>query len=701
MKNNTINFSIEGMSCMNCAAGIKKHLEKNNFSNIQINFTTNEGKCDINKSQSKEEVLNIVSELGFEVSFKKNNTKPSTKLTKTEKYFYFSLLFTLPLFAHMFVPHDNFLRNPEVQFILCLPVYILGVNYFGKSAFKSLKARVANMDVLIFIGSSSAFFYSLYGWISFYDSVRVYDFLFFETAATIITLVLLGNLLEQFSVKKTTTSISDLSQFQEGIAKKIENTKIKKIPFAEIKVNDVIIIGQGDIIPTDGIVISGDCFVDESMISGETIGVSKVEGDEVIGGTIISEGNMKMKVTKIGKETVLSQIIQLVKDAQNDKPEIQKIGDKVSAVFVPLVIGIAILSFMMGVFIFDVSSKEMILRSIAILVISCPCAMGLATPTAVMVGIGRAAKNGILIKGGSTIEKIAKIQHLVFDKTGVLTSGEFEISEINTKEKNIKELKNIIFHLESYSSHPIAKSLCKEYENNSYPINLEEVKEIKGKSIKGKLNNDIYEIGSYRLYNNDPDSDLYFLKNGKLIATLNIKDKTKKNTKKIIKHLKDKELNITMLSGDKKKKCSDIANELSIENFFYEQLPNEKLEKIKNLNYKEKCAMIGDGINDAPALSQAYVGISLGNATKIAIQSSDVVLLNSDNIHQLPKVISIGKHTVKTIKQNLFWAFSYNIIAIPIAMLGMLNPMWAALFMAFSDIVVIGNSIRLRYKKIF
>ena len=694
---NKIILLVEGMTCANCAAGIKKHLDSKGLAEVNVNFSTGEASCNFSNEHTEKQVENIIKKLGYSVL----SVAKEKGLSKVEKYFYFTLLFTPLLFSHMFFSAESFLQNPILQFCLCLPVYIIGILYFGKSAWSSLKSGIPNMDVLIFIGSSAAFFYSIYGSLINYGTPEVHDFLFFETSATIITLVLLGNVLEHKSVKETTTAIGDLSEIQKVIAKKEIDGKIIELSYEEIKADDILIINSGDKIPTDGIIISGSSYIDESMITGESIPVNKNKGDEVIGGTIVIEGSLKIKATKVGNDTLLSQIIELVKNAQNNKPNIQKLGDQVSAVFVPVVLIISIATFFIGHYLFHIGMQEAFLRSIAVLVISCPCAMGLATPTAVMVGIGRAAKNGILIKGGDTLEKLASIKNIVFDKTGTLTTGKFIVSEFIAIEGEEKEIQNIIYNIEQHSSHPIAKSLCTAFEIGSSPLELSNIKEEKGISISAEINNNKYTIGSSKIYPSAEQHDLFVLKNDTLIATLNIGDELKKNTDTIISSLHKSNYTTTLLSGDKKEKCTNLASELGIKATYSEQLPQDKIEKIETLVKTNETAMVGDGINDAPALAKATIGISLGNATQIAIQSADVILLNNEDLSQLPKTMQIGKHTLLTIKQNLFWAFSYNLVAIPIAIMGLLNPMWAALFMAFSDVIVIGNSIRLRYKNIF
>lgn len=687
------------MTCANCAAGIKKHLENKGLQDVNVNFSTGEASWENDKNQDKNNVAKTIISLGYKI---KTSSKEDEKgLSKVEKYFYFTLIFTLPLFSHMFFPKGSIIQNPLLQFILCLPVYIVGVSYFGKSAWSSLKSGIPNMDVLIFIGSSAAFFYSIYGSLTKYGTPEVHDFLFFETTATIITLVLLGNVLEHKSVKKTTTAISDLTAIQKVIAKKEIEGKITEVNFEDIRVNDILVINSGDKIPTDGIIISGTSYIDESMITGESIPIDKTKGDEVIGGTIVTDGNLKIKATKIGDDTLLSQIIELVKNAQNNKPNIQKLGDQVSAVFVPVVLTISLATFFIGHYFLNIEIQDAFLRSIAVLVISCPCAMGLATPTAVMVGIGRAAKNGILIKGGDTLEKLASIKTIVFDKTGTLTTGKFIVSQFTVLDGDENDVKNIIYNIEQHSSHPIAKSLCNAFQENSSLLKLSDITEEKGISISANIDDNIYTIGSSKIYSSPKKYDLSVLKNKELIATLNISDELKTNTDLVISSLHKRGYTTTLLSGDKKEKCNQIASELGITTTYSEQLPQDKIVKIEELVSSNKTAMVGDGINDAPALAKATIGISLGNATQIAIQSADVVLLNNEDLSQLPQTMQIGKHTLLTIKQNLFWAFAYNIVAIPIAIMGLLNPMWGALFMAFSDVIVIGNSIRLRYKNIF
>lgn len=705
---NTI-LNIEGMDCSNCAVGITKTLQKKGMENVYVDFATGEARFLLANKSKLKSIIEDINKLGYKVIDSKTNEKKK-KLSTVEKRFYFTLPFTIILFfGHMLLGDDFVLNKPYIQLILCLPVFIIGVIHFGKSAWGSLIMRFPNMDVLIFIGSTAAFIYSIIGIYLFNNSPEVHHYLFFETTATIITLVLLGNVFEHRSVKKTTNAIQDLANLQVNKAK-IISLQFGKEVITEVEIKDIVIgsmlqVNTGDKIPVDGTIISGQALIDESMITGESIPVEKFNANNVIGGTILVNGNIRIRTEAIGKDTVLSKIIELVKKAQQNKPEIQKLGDRISAIFVPVVLSISIITFILSFFILNISATEAMLRSIAVLVVSCPCAMGLATPTAVMVGIGRAAKRGILIKGGNTLELFAKIKNIVFDKTGTLTSGNFKIKNINyiggISEEEVKEL---LFRLEQHSSHPIAKSIVSELKNSSSNKTFNTINEEKGLGISAVDNEkNTYRLGSYKIAETatkDNSHNIYLLKNEKLIATLDIEDDIKTNAAETIKQLKSQGIKSILLSGDSKQKCEEFAKKVNIDTVYSNQLPSEKLQIIDHLTTEQDTAMVGDGINDAPALAKATVGISLSNATEVAIQSAQIILLKHNDLSVLTETYLISKHTLITIKQNLFWAFFYNIVAIPAAAMGLLNPMMGALIMAFSDVIVIGNSIRLRTKKL-
>jgi len=704
-------LNVEGMTCAHCAMTITKVLEHNGAENPSVNFATGEASFSLDDKNALKKIVDGIQRAGYKVVSQSEHEVHGQGFSSVEKKFLFTLPFTIVLFfSHMIFSYEFILNQPLVQLVICIPVFFIGCMYFGKSAWNSLKVGVPNMDVLIMIGSGAAFAYSAAGTILFYGTYEVHNYIFYETAATIITLVLLGNVIEHRSVKQTTSAIRELSKLQITIAKKVllhnGETIIQEVSSKDILVGDVLLVNTGDKIPVDGSVLSGNVSVDESMITGESIPTEKLNGDKVIGGTILINGSMKMVAEKIGKETVLSKIIEMVKNAQQSKPAIQKLGDKVSNIFVPIVLFVSIVTFFVCHFAFDIPIQKSLMNSIAVLVISCPCAMGLATPTAVMVGIGRAAKNGILIKGGSSLEEFAKVQSIVFDKTGTLTTGNFRIKNIiSTGEISKDEIESLLYHLEQRSSHPIAKSIVQELKSKSIkPISFSYIKELKGIGIEAKSSDgNIYKVGSFRIVSeitSDNLHSLYILKNNSLIGFVDMEDEIKINAEETISFLKSQNIHTIMLSGDIKKRCEAIGNRLGISEIYSEQLPDQKLSLIDSFSRQWRVAMVGDGINDAPALAKASVGISIGNATQVAINSSQIILLKEKDFSQLRTAYLISKHTLKTIKQNLFWAFFYNVVAIPIAAAGFLNPMIGALTMAFSDVVVIGNSIRLRTKKL-
>jgi Cu+-exporting ATPase len=694
-----IEFKVEGMDCTNCALGIRKQLEKDGFQNVDVNFATAEVSFAHVDKTLQQRAKDRIRSMGYSV-VEEDGNQGKTFFTIETKFF-ISLAFTVPLLVSMLIPYHLF-HDPYFQLLLTIPVFSVGAWHFGRSAFQSLKAGVPNMDVLIIIGATAAFAYSLYGTMNNLG----HDFQFYETAASIITIVLFGNLLEHRSVKRTTSAIDDLVKLQKIKARKISflnNVEvINEIEASQILNGDKLLINTGDKIPTDGNIYWGHGSIDESMISGESVPVDKSENAHVIGGTILVNGSVKIIATAIGKETVLSQIIEMVKQAQQDKPRMQNLADKISAVFVPLVVGIAIVTFLISYFISDISFQSALMHSIAVLVIACPCALGLAIPTAVVVGIGRVAKNGILIKGGSTLEEFAEIKRIVFDKTGTLTTGNFEVKKLVVIGVSEEKVKSILYSLEKHSSHPIAKSIVAAYEG--FPLkNFVQVKELKGLGMEAAdEDGNSFKAGSFAITEGQTTDDshtVYLLENNKLIAWLDVEDEIKPDAKETIEFMRSHGIRTVLLSGDRKNKCEYLAKEIGIEEIYYEKLPEEKLKIIEEFTRSGNTAMVGDGINDAPALAKATVGISLSNATQVAIKSAQVILLKG-NLSLLPKAWSISKITLVTIKQNLFWAFFYNIITIPIAAVGLLNPMVAAATMAFSDIFVVLNSLRLRSKKI-
>lgn len=703
VKNDIIELKVEGMTCTNCAASVNRFLERKGLEDVYVNFQTKEvrftqGTSDVTLDDVKQGIHNM----GYTV-VEEDKPQPWWML---ERKLLISALFTAPLLLHhLFMMAGihlfSFFHNSWWQLAFCLPVYAIGFLHFGRSALSSLKGGVPNMDVLIFIGSTAAFAYSLTG--SIWNEP---DYIFYETAATIITLVLVGNWLEKRSVEQTTTAIQELSHLQVEKAKRVmPSGTVVTIEKDDIRKGDLLQVNEGDRIPADGIIAEGNVLVDESMLTGESVPVEKQAGERVIGSSLVVNGNMRLTVTASGRNTVLQQMIELVKTAQQDKPNIQKLADKISAIFVPVVLTISLLTFLIAYFGFAIPFQNALMNSIAVLVISCPCAMGLATPTAVMVGVGRMAKNGILVKGGQTLETFASIKNFVFDKTGTLTTGQFKIQHIHYYTPEQESVRALVRALEQYSSHPIAQSLVEELrsEQSNHLPTFTKVEEQKGLGVVAEDDaGNRYAVGSYRIaeaLTDDNSHAVYLVKNDTLLAAIDIQDTLKPDAAATIAYLKKEGKEPIILSGDKVVKTQTIASELGIHTFYAEQLPQQKLALVEQLSNEAPTAMVGDGINDAPALARATIGVSLSDASQVAIQSAQVVLLNG-KLQHLAKAVAISKQTLLTIQQNLFWAFAYNIVAIPIAAFGFLNPMWGALFMAFSDVVVIGNSIRLKRKRI-
>lgn len=693
-----IELNVKGMTCTNCALGIQKYLEKEGMDGIFVDFSNDEVSFEIEEPQKLQGIIKGIQKLGYQVENPEEVVE--ARFSLVEKLFAGAAIFTLPLLLHMFVDW-HWLHNDWVQLTLAAPVFLIGLYYFGRSAISSLKAGVPNMDVLIVVGATAAFGYSLYGSLTDAGS----DFLFYETAASIITLVLLGNVLEDRSVRRTTSAIRELAALQPQTATRliesVDGLTTESIPVSRIEPGDLLQVNEGDKIPVDGKIKSGEGAVDTSMITGESLPNDVQIGDSVIGGTILVAGHVQVVAETVGKGSTLSKIIEMVKRAQADKPTIQKLADRISAIFVPAVLSIALLTFLLSWLAFDLSLSESIIHSVAVLVIACPCAMGLATPTAVVVGLGRASKSGILVKGGRTLETFNTVKQIVFDKTGTLTTGRLSIADLSAHGIEQETARSVIYSLERHSSHPIAKALQTQLAGAAV-VELENVRETKGLGLSGvDAEGHSWQLGSFRLaegLTQDLGHDLFLLKNQQLVATVDLEDELRPDAVETIQYLKQEGIVPVLLTGDREAKARAVATKLGIDKVLYEQLPDEKLTHIEALNQEMPTAMVGDGINDAPALARATVGISLGEATQVAIQSAEVVLL-SGKLHSLKDLREISHHTVLTIKQNLFWAFFYNTLAIPLAAFGFLRPIIGAATMALSDVVVIGNSLRLKVKK--
>ncbi|WP_149698426.1 cation-translocating P-type ATPase [Chitinophaga sp. CF418] len=698
----TISCKVRGMHCTNCAQSVSRYLENKGMQDVNVSFATEELSFTLPEGiTSASDVLNGINQMGYQIILP-NQPQPKNLFLKTLTFkFFFSAVFTAPLLLHMWV-NWAWLHNTYVQLALATPVYLMGMWHFGRSAWRSLVNRLANMDVLITLGATAAYGYSLTGTLLHLGG----DYMFYETAAAIITLVFLGNLLEERSVKQTTTAIADLARMQVTTARLIQehgnHEHIHIVDNQTLKPGDKVLVNTGDKIPMDGTIYWGSGHINESMITGESAPVAKSEKHKVIGGTILEEGSIKMFITATGKDTVLSYIIELVKQAQSAKPNMQKLADRISGIFVPLVLGIAIVTFLGWAIFGNVTTGEAIMKSIAVLVIACPCAMGLATPAAVMVGLGRAAHNGILIKGANTLEAFKDIKYVVLDKTGTLTTGKLQIGNYHFEGMTEQEFKKMVYSLEKYSSHPIARSLSGLWKGEG-ETPLQQVREIKGRGMQAKdAAGNEWQLGSFVMAEkviSDDSHNIYLLKNGQLAGWIDFTDEIRPDAALMVKQLQQGGIKTVLLSGDTERKCQELAAQTGITEVFARQTPEQKLQKIDALMKEAAVAMVGDGINDAPALARASIGISLSDATHVAMQSANVILLNN-RLSSLPLALGLGRHTYLTIKQNLFWAFIYNIIAIPFAAFGVLSPISGAGVMALSDIVLAVNSVRLRYKKV-
>lgn len=685
------------MTCASCALTVTKGMEKAGLHDVNANFASGEVSFMNPDNLSMELISKEISSIGYTVV---DENKSEPRIALIEWKFIFAAVLTVPLFLHMFLPKDAFLNDPTVQLILCSPVYLLALWHFGKSSLSIFRTGVAHMDVLILIGVNAAFWYSVWGAFFRTTDGHAHDYLFFETASMITTLVLLGNVIEHRSVSQTSSAIRDLVKLQKVIAKVIvrteSGTRIEERAADALQLNDLVQVNMGDQVPGDGIVESGSCKVDESMMTGESVAVNKDLNDELIGGTILRSGSVQLRISRVGKDTVLSQIIELVKQAQLDKPPIQKLADKVTAVFVPVILVASVITFVIGWLAASLPFEQALMNSIAVLVIACPCAMGLATPTAIVAGIGRAAKNGILIRGGESLQKLASVKTMIFDKTGTITTGEFEVSTVEyhgTPEEKDKTL-SIAFELERHSSHPIAEAIV-EYLGSAAEVKLDDIRELPGEGLTGRLDGINYRIGRGEL-----KDSVVLSREGVPLLTMTITDTIKPGTRELIQNLKAAGIRPVMLSGDAEDRTMKVAELVGIDDYKGDQKPLDKLNAITAFNEESPTAMIGDGINDAPALAKAEIGISMSDSSRIAIQSAQVILLSAGSLNKVYDALNISKHTVLTIKQNLFWALFYNVVAIPIAAIGLLNPMIAALAMALSDVVVIGNSIRLKSKRL-
>ena len=704
-----VQWKVEGMDCTTCALNIHKYLEKQGMKNVKVNFVTGDVMFDTNEVFSEEKISTGISGLGYSVvndglkEPETQNSKLKTFLSTHLQRFLFCLPFTALLMLHM-IPglHIHWLMNHWVQLALTIPVYIIGMSFFGKSAWKSIRNRMPNMNVLIAVGATAAFVYSLYGSLT----GQAEQYMFYETATTIITLVFLGNYLEEASIASTQRALNKLAKSQKVMANMIafddeHKEQIFAVENTQLRVGDLILIKSGEQVPIDSKILWGDVHVNEAIVTGESAPVHKIAKDKLIGGSVISDGTVKAQVTAVGNDTVLSGIINMVKQAQGERPPVQQLADRISAVFIPVVLGIATLTLIITWIVLK-DFTPALMRSIAVLVIACPCAMGLATPAAIAVGLGRAAKTGILFSNATSLETFKDIKKVVFDKTGTLTTGKFIVSDFWFTVGTESEFKKIVYSLEKYSNHPIAKAIINEWKTKD-EIKWKKIEEVKGLGMKAEdAEGNTWWAGSFKVaeqWTRDDTHNIYLLKNDTLLGWIDVKDEIRPEAKSVINYLHSKNIETILLSGDRLANCNELASQLGIDTVIAEQTPEQKLKKITELSAVAPTAMVGDGINDAPALAKATIGISMSDASQIAVQSAQVILMNH-GLKNLPTALGLGKHTYITIKQNLFWAFAYNIVAIPVAAFGFLTPTFGALVMGLSDVVLAINSVRLFVKKV-
>ena len=733
------NFPVTGLSCASCAISVETTLQSEtgvvnaavNFANSSASVEYIPGVADINHFKQS------IQAIGYDLMIEEDEESIDA-LGKLQQSHYqtlrkrtiLSIIFSIPLvliaMVFMHIPFANY-----IMWALATPVVIIFGRQFFINAWKQAKHRSANMDTLVAVSTGIAYLFSVFNTLfpQMWTNNGLQAHVYFEAAGVIITFILLGKLMEEKAKSNTSSAIKKLIGLQPKTVVRINNDNSEQvIKISEVQVGDKLVVKPGEKIPVDGLVISGNSFVDESMISGEPIPVEKKKDENVFTGTINQKGSFVFEAKKVGSDTLLAHIIKMVQEAQGSKAPVQKLVDKIAGIFVPVVIGIAILSFITWIIVGgDNALTHGLLAMITVLVIACPCALGLATPTAIMVGVGRGAENGILIKDAESLEQAKNINVIILDKTGTITEGHPQVVDIEWKnEENIPELSQLLYSIESQSEHPLAEAIAHYFQSKDInKINSEHFESTTGTGVSAFYMGKHFYAGSLKMMQekqilipgelqskaeqwlSEANTVIWFSDEKNALASIAIADKIKPTSKEAIQQLQEMGIEVYMVTGDNKKTAAAVSKQAGIKNFKAETLPAEKAAFVKELQQQgKKVAMVGDGINDSQALAQSDVSIAMGKGTDIAMDVAKMTLISSD-LNHIPKAIQLSKQTVKVIKQNLFWAFIYNIIGIPVAagilysFTGfLLNPMIAGAAMALSSVSVVSNSLRLKWIKL-
>jgi len=723
----TSTLKISGMHCASCSTILIKALQKvDGVKSAVVNYSTEKGTVTYNPAKTNEQTLvQAVQKKGYgaEVLGEENYAREEQLRKKEIQKMKFKLILSAALSLPALIISMFLMNLPYREYfllILSTPVQFYIGWPFYQGTWAALKNKSANMDSLIAIGTSAAYFYSVYV-VLFNGGEHQY----FEISAILITLVLLGKYLETVAKGKTSQAIAKLVKMGAKTATVIRKGKEMKIPIEQVLVGDMVIVKPGEKIPVDGIVVEGYSSVDESLVTGESIPVEKKKGDAVIGSTINKQGAFRFKATKVGAQTTLARIVKLIEDAQGKKAPIQRFADQISAYFVPIVIGIALTTFLVWFFFAGAELEFALITAVAVLVIACPCALGLATPTSIMVGTGKGATHGILIKGGDILEAAHKVKYIVFDKTGTITKGKPVVTDViaakGFTEKNILEIAG---SLEHSSEHPLAEAIVQEAKNQKVALKkVSNFQAVVGKGVKGKLGSKEYYLGNIKLMKDkkisvssliasmealeeDGKTVMILTDKKRVLGLIAVADEIKKDSPEAVAVLKSMGVTTYMITGDNQRTAQAIAKKVGIDKFFAEVLPEDKVAHVKELQKKGKVAMVGDGINDAPALAQADIGIAMGSGTDVAMETGNIVLMKN-SLLDVPRAIKLSKMTMSKIKQNMFWALIYNILGIPIAagvlypFTGwLLSPILAGGAMALSSVSVVSNALLLRRKSL-